>query len=258
MPLITCRKLGGIGRFGNMLALYCFVRGYAERYGFELHTSNWIGRKIFANVNEPLVTEATAHFPQTRIDSHTREPFDRYFGRSEIDIRVYAQHQIYLDGFQTRNKIREWLTIKPEFEAFAPAPCHKPYSAAHIRKGDYVDHASFNHSYCEVSEQSYEDAIEDFKIPRPVLKVFEGWRKEPTNVPPELSWLPDFLLLRDAAYLLRANSTFSYFAGVLGHGKVYSPLVETRVGLWDVRFCEGNHANTAGRFANQSDLILKE
>lgn len=255
MPIVTCRKLGGIGRAGNQFALYCFMRGYAERYGFELHTSNWVGRKIFANANEPLVTEKTAHFPQTVIDSHTREPLDRYFGRSEIDINVYAQSQVYLDGFQTRKKIREWLRLKPEYEALS-IPHNQ--TIAHLRRGDYVDHASFCHSYCEVSDQSYEDAMDDFKIPRPMVKVYEGWRPTPTNVPPELSWLPDFLLMRDAPYLLRANSTFSYFAGVLGYGKVYSPLVEDKAGLWDVKFCEGNHACTAGRFRNQSNLHLRE
>lgn len=254
MPIITVRHLGGIGRFGNMLALYVFAKSYALRYGCDLHVGDWIGRKIFVNANEPFVKNH--ELPQTRLDSHTREPLDRYFGRTDIDLFVYAQHQCYLD-FYTRKQCREWLQLKPEYEALSKPRSHD-FTVAHIRRGDYTENATFKRLYCEISEQSYEDAMADFKIPRPLTKVFEGWRPTPENVPPELSWLPDFLFMRDAPYLLRANSTFSYWAGVLGHGKVYSPLVEDKVGLWDVRFTEGNHANTAGRFRNQSNLNLRE
>lgn len=256
MPVITCRNLGGIGRFGNQLALYLFVRGYAERYGFELRTGDWIGRRIFANVKEPLVTEDVAHFPQTRLDSHTREPLDRYFGRSGIDIFVYAQNVIYMNGFYTRANAREWLTLKPAYEALKPLV--PPISVAHIRRGDYAENGTFAKLYCSISENSYDDAVEQFGIPKPVVKVFEGWRPNPPNTPPDVEWLPDFLFMRDAKYLLRANSTFSYFAGLLGYGKVFSPLVEDKVGWNYVEFIEGNHANTAGRFRNQSELHLKE
>lgn len=255
MPLITVRNLGGIGRFGNQCFLYMFARAYAERYGAELRTSDWIGRKIFCDVKERLVTQE--NLLQTELDSNTQRPLDRYFGRTDIDLRVYAQHQVYAD-FYTRKQAREWLKLKPEYERFAPAV---PQNVAHLRRGDYVDNASFQHIYCSVSDQSYDVAISRFRIPSPVLRVFEGWQKDAPplkGLPAELSWLPDFLLMRDAPHLLRANSTFSFWAGALGHGKVYSPLVYARVGLQDCEFVEGNHACTAGRFHNQSDLYLKE
>lgn len=257
MPVITCRTLGGIGRFGNQLFLYVFCKAYAEKFGCELQTSDWIGRKIFANANEPLVSPSLKELPQTLLDSDAVNrglAMDRFFGRTDIDIRSYCQHQVYLDLY-TRKQCREWLKLKPEYEAWA-TPHNN--TVAHIRRGDFVDNLSFSRWYCEVSEQSYEDAMEQFKIPRPMVKVQEGWRPPPDNVPPELSWLPDFLFMRDAPYLLRANSTFSFWAGVLGNGKVYSPLVEDKAGLWDVVFVEGNHACTAGKFRNQSDLQLKE
>lgn len=254
MPVITVRHLGGIGRFGNQCALYCFAKGYARRYGAELQCSNWIGREIFENANEPFVSDP--HLPQTILDSNTREPLDRYFGRVNIDLRVYAQSSIYQDGFYTRQDVRNWLKLKPKYEAFAPK--ERPLSVAHLRLGDIVDHASFSKYYCSVTEQSYDDAIEQFNIPKPVIKVFEGWRKPPPELPAGLDWLSDWLLMRDAQHLLRANSTFSMFAAWCGNGKVYAPIVEDKAGPNWCEFTEGNWPCTAGKFHNQSDLFLKE
>lgn len=253
MSVITCRTLGGIGRAGNQFFLYCFCKAYAKRHGCELQTGDWLGRHILANANEPFVSDPT--LPQTEIDSHTKKPLDRYFGRTGIDIRVYAQHELYTSWY-SRKEIREWLTLKPEFEALAPKI--KPVTVAHLRRGDYCDNESFSKFYCAVSEKSYDAAVEKFYIPQPVLKVFEGWRKPPAQLPAHLNWLPDFLLMRDAQYLLRANSTFSMFAGWLGHGKVYAPIVSDKVGLQECEFTEGNWPCTAGKFRNQSDLVLRE
>lgn len=254
-PIVTCRSLSTIGRWGNACFLYCFAKAYARKFNCELQVGDWIGRKILANSDDPFVAPENAHFPQTKLDSHTNEPLDRYFGRSEIDLFVYGQHNVY-QSLYSRADAREWLKLKPEYEALKPAV--PPVSVAHIRRGDIVENSTYAKLYCSISENSYDDAIEQFGIPKPVVKVFEGWRPNPPNTPPEAQWLPDFLFLRDAQYLLRANSTFSYFAGLLGYGKVFSPLVEDKVGWNYVPFTEGNHANTAGRFANQSDLILSE
>ncbi len=250
--LITCRNLGGIGRAGNQMFLYAFARGYAEAHGAELRTNDWIGRRIFANVNEALVSDE--NLPQTRIDSDMPDAMDRYFGRVDIDLRCYSQHQVYLQ-FYTRKKCREWFTLKPEFERYAPK---MPFNAAHIRRGDYIDTGSFAHSYAAVSEASYDRAIVEHGIQGPVTKICEGWRPPPEDLPKMLSWIPDWLAMRDAPVLLRANSTFSFWAGVLGHGEVYSPLVHDLVGPQDVPFVKGNWACTAGKFRNQSNLHLKE
>lgn len=233
--------------------LYCFLKGYARRYGYELQTSNWIGKVILANTNEPPISQ---HFPQTELDSHTRRPMDRYFGAHSIDIRVYAQHQIYIDGFYTQADVRNWLKLKPEFETYALK--ERPITVAHIRRGDIVDNESFSKYYCAVSEESYDQAVEHFNIPKPVLKVFEGWKTPPPELPASLNWIEDFLLMRDAQYLLRGNSTFSLVAGWLGSGTVYSPRVDDKVGWQTVPFELGNHCNTAGKFHNQSELFLKE
>jgi hypothetical protein len=186
-----------------------------------------------------------------------KAPLDYFFGRKDIDLKGYFQHQIFLD-FYSRAEAREWLKLKPQFERYAP-DIGIEYSAAHIRKGDYVNDPGLSRLYCDISEVSYDSAIDHFEIPKPVFRVCEGWRAPPPELQQQgLGWLPDWLLLRDAAHLLRANSTFSWWAGVLGNGKVYAPFVSDWVGPQDVPFFEGNWPCTAGSFLNQSDLRMRE
>ena len=241
-------------RFGNACFIFCFAKGYAEAMGAELQVPEWFGEKIFVNATEPRMK---VNLRWTELDAISKLPIGYFFGQTDIAIRAYCQHQDYLD-YYTRAKAREWLKLKPEFEAYAPK-MGQPYSAAHVRRGDYVHDPFVSANYCQVSDESYERAIEEHNIPEPIYRVQEGARTPPPELVAQgLSWLPDFLLLRDATHLLRANSSFSWWAGTLGHGKVYSPVVEDKVGLQHVEFVEGNHPCTAGRFKNQSDLWLKE
>ena len=232
--------------------LYAFAKGYALHHGCELQVPvDWWGRQVFENCNEPPIT---ANPSSTELDSKGKRGLGYFFGQKNVDLFVYGQHQIYVD-FYTRAQVREWFKFRPELLAYS-TEC-EPYSAAHLRRGDYTD--QFRKKYCTVSDVSYERAIREFRIPDPIKIVTEGWRPEPPALKDRgLGWIPDFLLLRDAAYLLRANSTFSVWAGWLGHGKVYAPVVKSLVGWQDVSFVEGNYECTAGIFHNQSDLHLKE
>lgn len=251
MPLITVRSLNSFGRAGNQLFLYAFAKGYARAHGCELQIpADWWGREVFINANEPAITH---RLKSTVIDTDKFQPLGYFFGEKDIDLNVYAQHQIYLD-YYTRKQAREWMAMKPEMEGWAPKA--KTQSVMHVRRGDYV--TKFSDRYCLVSDESYTRAINQFNIPGPVHRVCENWRRPDDMLNQRgLGWLQDFLFLRDAAYLLRANSSFSVWAGWLGNGKVYSPVVGRHTGWSDVPFVEGNWPATA-RFNNQSDLHLKE
>lgn len=249
MRVITIRNLNKIGRVGNQLFLYCFAKGYALAHGCELQVGPWFGREIFVNATEE---NPVKDLPQTELDSVRPNRLGDFFGKKNIDLFVYAQHQKYID-FYTRTQARQWLQLKPEFEKFAPK--ERPECVAHIRHGDYV--TKFSKYYCAITNESYERAIDEFCLPKPVY-VFDGWRKPTAELPEALSWLEDFLFMRDAEILLRANSSFSLWAAWLGTGTTYSPIVGSKVGWNDVGFVEGNWPTTAGYFANQSDLWLKE
>lgn len=256
MRYVSCRNIERIGRVGNQLFLYAFARGYAEAMGAELLMPQWWGRKVFAGVADDPMLRPMMRLPQTELDSISSKPLGYFFGQTGVDLFVYGQHQRYVD-FYTQAKVREWFRLRPEYEAYATGGI---YSACHIRRWEHPKFdLSARHNYCTITEASYERAVERFQVPRPIIGVCEGWRA-PTLALAEagLSWLPDWLLLRDATHLLRANSSFSWWAGALSLGKVYSPVVGDKTGLQDVEFVEGNHPCTAGKFANQSNLFLRE
>lgn len=249
MRFITIRNLNKIGRVGNQLFLYCFAKGYALAHGCELQVGPWFGRDIFVNATEELPVK---NFQQTELDTGNPNCLGDFFGKKNIDLFVYAQHQKYID-FYTRTQAKEWLKLKPEYEKFASEK--RPECVMHLRHGDYV--TKYSKFYCAVSKASYRWAVKKFSLPEPV-HVSDGLRTPAPELPEHLRWLDDFLFMRDAEILLRANSSFSWWAATLGHGTVYSPVVEDKVGWQDVEFVEGNWPTTAGRFKNQSDLFLQE
>lgn len=254
MSVITVRNLATIGRLGNMLHLYAFARGYARAHNCELQVPQWIGREVFPEcANDSFITRTDLRSVEN--DAITKRPLDRYFGITDIDLNVFAQHQIYLQ-FYSRADVWKWFKIDPMLVELC-GPSLGRYSALHLRRGDYLSKEFIGH-YATVQDASYERAIRQFHVPDPVLRIGEGLNAVAPFLPPEMSWLKDFVTLRDAAVLLRANSSFSWWAAVLSAGKVYSPVVGDKTGWQDVEFVEGNHPCTAGKFRNQSDLFVKE
>lgn len=237
---------------------YAFAKGYASAMNCDLQTPDWWGRKVFPEAaRDPLIDR---YLPQTHCDSvvhHIKLPLGYFIGSTDIDLNGYFQHQVFIN-FYSRTQARNWFSFAPDiYEPYKPAP-GESWNAKHLRRGDMSDDATFQKLYCTVSDQSYITAEHQFNI-QSVEAIWDGCdNPDPLEVKLGIGWLSDFLFLRDAAILLRANSTFSWWAGALGKGKVYSPVVGNKVGLNTVPFVEGNHPNTAGIFPNQSDLFLKE
>ena len=204
-----------------MMFQYAIARAYAERHGAILHVPPWIGQQIFElpNHQDPI------RLPNIGFDSFPN-------GRVDISLTGYFQYQEAVDML-SRTKLREWFRIQSRWHNLIKYV----NIAAHLRRGDYL---GIQHIFCIVSEQSYINACRKIgKCPSDIFWVREDApRKE--HVPVGLEFLPDFLTLVHAKILLRANSTFSWWAGVLSDGEVYSPLVEDKKGHQDVEFIKGN------------------
>lgn len=255
MPVITCSFLSN-QRAGNAMFIYAFCRAYAEAMGCDLITPPWIGEKIFQNIPKPNLLQRSIRLPKTIPDHLHPEMMGHFFGQKDIDIQAYAQHKMYLDWY-SRAKVKEWFKLKPEYDK-AILNNFFPYATAHLRRGDYTQ-PPFNKLYATVSDASYHLAMGKFGIPRDAHYIQQE-KTFPLSIHVDIGapWLTDFITLRDATHLLRANSSFSWWAATLGNGKVYSPVVGNKVGWQDVDFVEGNWPTTAGGFKNQSDLHLKE
>lgn len=216
-PEVQISTLGKRGRFGNQLFQYAFARSYAERVGAVLQTPPWIGQKLFVGINDPPITE---HFPRLRDEQHPR-------GKLYIDI--YGHFVESLGKHYSADEARSYFRFKPEILKSHPSRQDK-YVAAHLRRGDIARHPD-NHWL--IPQSSYEAAM--LLVGIDPLKVV--WVSDAFGRP----MIEDFLTLMYADTLFIANSTFSYWAGILGNNrKIYSPVPPPmRKGYTHCKFKEG-------------------
>lgn len=212
-----------IGRFGNQMFQYAHARALAEQTGAQLCTPKWVGEEIF---DLPEVGRCT-------------------------DNEIGGYHQDQASLIYTRKQVKEWFLLNPKF-------CDPLHSfprlkiAAHLRRGDYEQLG-----YVLVSEKSYSD---------PMSKLFPDWRfiefvtdRMPLIVKGVPDFLPDFYRLLNAEYLLRGNSSFSWWAGTLSSGRVFAPIIDGKEGgkVQDCEFVEGNWPKLAN-LPDCTDLHLPE
>lgn len=227
---ISC--LGKLGRFGNSLYQYAFARAYAEKLGAVLETNDWVGRKLFKDINEPIIINPLPRVSKGAIP----------WGKTGFDFYGYYQSQECLDILNA-SKVREWYTFKDEW--YKLFPYHFP-TVAFLRRDDYVK--KFKDYYCIVGRRSYLKAFEKFGINS--TKVLWVTGENPPCPEAEAigaGFLPNFFTLMNADIFFRANSTFCLWAGFLGKGKVYSPVVNDLVGHNEVEFVYGNYPKIAGK-----------
>jgi hypothetical protein len=280
MSFVQVSLAGGLG---NRMFEYAFARAYTEKHGLELRCETCILHKIF---------DLPPNAPADRTDilnCHT-EYFEEWDGKSEITIRGMAQHQKNLDLY-SRTKAREWFKLRPQYaELVKDVPTMD--LVASLRLGDYTYACN---PFPWISRESYHDCCDHFGLDKAKLFFLDGEQHyRIPQIPVQKLWvqlsdtengklagtefrldfLPDLALLLRAKILLRAHSTFSWWAAALGeHERVFCPdvgAVNAADGIRDgvrypqrVPFVEGNHkpmSNTKGTsYANQfSDLNLKE
>jgi hypothetical protein len=210
-----------LGRFGNQLHQYAACRKYAEMIGAEFEVSSWVGQDIFG------LSDSTYSRELPERDGDAVGSFE--WGETNIRLCGYFQLQRWVE-LLSRAELRSWLTVRPELLEVCRVP--GSYTAAHLRQGDYIGNAS----YANVPERSYLRACAEHGL------TIDVWAREnaPRHVLGVPDFLPDFVTLMCADVLLRANSTFSWWAGVIGGGRVYSPVVTDHTGEYDADFVLGN------------------
>lgn len=210
--IVTVSCLGNNGRFGNQLFQYAFAKAYAQSIDAELQTPDWIGRHIFKNINEKIMTNLAG--PSTEFPN----------GEGNIDLSGYFQQPEHLN-FLSRKELKEWFTFKD------PSYNIPKYDVVlHKRRGDYL---SFPEVFAIISDESYNVALINNKLDINSALVLDDSR------PPYLL-LHDFQVIMNCNKFFRSNSTFAWWASTLGDCETYSPVVKDYIGLVDVNFTMGN------------------
>lgn len=246
MSVVACRFND---RFGNRLQKYAFARAYAERIGAELQTDAWHGQRIFGLTEKPIERE---------FDKVADLDFEQWDGKGDVEITGWCLHQKNL--IYSRADAKRWLRLAPEIEE-AVKDIRQEEVAIHLRWGDY----KHTDNYICISILAYEKAIRDNLGGDVTYQTVCEWKPTQNRAfdKMELEYVADFVTLMRAKNLFRGNSTFSYWAAVLGDNeRVFSPrlkgIAPKQGDFQMVPFTEGNHNAISALHYNHTDLNLRE
>ncbi len=237
-PVVASSILGAVGRFGNQILQYGFLRLYAARHDLELETPNWIGRELFGcreapvAPGRPVITELELGLFGADFDSRPPAVGADVWGWFQVDARTLAPQ---------RDLFRSLFQLQPSFAApLAEAEARlrgrgRTLVGLHLRRGDYraaSGNPLVDRLYRATPTSLYREWLERLwpTLERPVLYVAsdetEGGREELAEFQPETAqtlgvamdstpFLTDFFLLSRCAAMAISNSTFSFAAALL-------------------------------------------
>jgi FkbM family methyltransferase len=239
-PVITSSVLGmeNMGRLGNQIFLYGFLKIYAQEHNLRVETPAWIGQYLFGHSNPPIsrslpiVGEESQ--PYKLSDSailNAPEPLKNvdFHGYFQFHTQYHARHKEYFSSL-----------FKPvaEVEAKMAEAMNrlrakgKTIVGLHLRRGDYKSvhtvvpyltvapsgwYKEWLNGFWEtldepvlfIASDEIEDVVADFAEYHPITVKDLGVEL------PEAPFYPDFYILSQCDVLAISNSTFSFAAAML-------------------------------------------
>lgn len=246
-PVITSSVLGmeNMGRLGNQIFLYGFMKIYALEHNLRVETPAWIGQYLFGHSNPPIsgslpiVGEESQ--PYKLSDSailNAPEPLKNvdFHGYFQLHTQYHARHKEYFSSL---------FKPVPEVEARMAEAMNrlraqgKTVVGLHLRRGDYKSvHTvvpyltvapsgwykewlngfweTLNEPVLFIASDEIEDVLGDFAEYHPITVKDLGVEL------PEAPFYPDFYILSQCDVLAISNSTFSFAAAMLNErGKFF-------------------------------------
>jgi hypothetical protein len=235
--VVWCHPAGS--KLGNASMGFLHAYAHAKRVGATFVCTPWIGEQVFRLPEYGRSTKACEAFP-------VRSELDLREDETNVRITGYAQNE-KATRIYTKDEAIEWLKPRREESDILKYFRFTPHQrvAAHLRRGDYI-----GYGYPMVSMASYDRAIAHHKLNAHLSYNFETFLliselcpQVEMGLPPQLSFLTDFTIMQTSSVLLRSNSSFSWLAGLLSKGRVFSPVItpDMKGGVeHDCAFIEGN------------------
>jgi hypothetical protein len=251
--VVWCHPAGS--KLGNSSMAWLHAYAYAQSIGAEFVSSPWIGEQVFDLPKYGRPTKSMDAFP-------VRSEIDLALGETNVRLTAYAQSEKATRLYSKADALA-WLRPLDLYCDTAGAYYWQDAEiVAHLRRGDFV-----GYGYPLVSKQSYHDFSAAMNSDRPnldtritfVSEENPGGFPDGVAIPDGLSFVPDFWRLVLARVLLRANSSFSWVAGLLNQGLVFSPEITPAMEGGKEHRCNWRQGNwpRLSNLAGCGDLRLK-
>jgi hypothetical protein len=264
--MITYRKLGQLGRWGNQLFQYSGVYLYATTNHFTYAMPSWTGADVFKSIPSWSAQEKkqALSLPTTTLNDYTtlsrterllsllgKKPIrlsiqDLYQRpQDNIDLFGYFQDPFSIDLLKSnRRDLINLFQFKEEIhEAFLAATHgHPSWTGVHIRRGDFVKrdlHMPIEPYVQYLREHHIKNIYVSSDDPTIMEQLKEFSPLVINNPLPQVpNFIFDFWMLMNAEMILGCGSTFSWWAALLSQsGRYISPP------LTHLRNKEGNWKN---------------
>lgn len=232
-PLLTMASLGNYGRFAQTVNEYVAMRLYAERFGREFATPDWIGQHFFA-IDDPLAPAGGLSAFNEWLDVRDRFAAD-YDGAGTTP--AFPGGDLFLGGspvnamrLADRDRVQGWLTPRDCWQNYLGPPLDmlrrrgRTLVALHIRQTDWWDKAytplSLYLDWLEQTWGQFDDPVLFVATDEPsVVAEFARYRPAtPADFPCRwdgLDYLQDFHVLTQADVLAVSTGSFALTAAAL-------------------------------------------
>ncbi len=218
---------------GNQLACYIATRVIAKDKGYDfgiMHPERFKGADFFElDFGKPVIGGMG---PEGGPPKKLPEGIRNYYVERKIihpesgaDIRTYDKNLVdVLDGtkidglmqdeqyiIHRKDEIRKWLTVKEEYECYDYADDNT--CVINFRGGEYARHADFflNKNYWENAVDQMLKINSDFRFIVITDDVFTAKKFFPDYGVFHFSIAKDYVVIKNAKYLILSNSSFAWF-----------------------------------------------
>ena len=259
--VVTMSQLGRLGRFGNWIFQYMFLKCYCWQFDLEAQTPHWPGHDLFS-CDDPLISQKYPAFQDPTQSAEGNPPLP-YLTRpvKNVDLQGFFQYHTRFHA-PDRERLQTLLTPNPKHQTRLNhglsriRTAGRTLVALHIRRGDYGEDKFY------ITPTSWYLALLDKIWPsldRPVLyiatdepsQIVQEFKRYPTLTSRDLCvqvhqapYFVDFHILTQADILVIPNSTFSFAASMLNKNLVKSYRSHLSDPLLDPPFREFNPWNS--------------
>lgn len=253
MNRISFRQFGKMGRAGNQMLQYAFLKTYAKRFDLRLELPQWIGCTLFGTrdeaIREPLLPvqiERKDYLDQSPEPGPSEFINKDFSGWGQFHTGWYGADKEYV-----RSLFKPTQEIRDRMDHIVERFSGREVVGIHIRRGDYGSTGYFWMTpidwYAEAMQKlrhrnpiffiSTEDrsVLTELAHFNPITAETLGVERQKTPMahyqylphdhrtkdPLQIDFFPDWYLLSKCNIILGANSTFSFTAAMLGKCEAY-------------------------------------